>query len=57
MLKTIIKLRNIGLFMRGMPVPTDFDLLTLLCAVKGRGKSKLETLLRLRPWRCRETAG
>ena len=46
MLKKLIKFDNIGLLKDGMPAPADFDVVTLVYAENGRGKSTLANVLR-----------
>ena len=46
MLKKLIKFDNIGLLKDGMPAPADFDIVTLVYAENGRGKSTLANVLR-----------
>jgi len=46
MLRKLIKFDNIGLLRDGMPVPAEFDAVTLVYAENGRGKSTLANVLR-----------
>lgn len=46
MLKKLIKFDNIGLLRDGIPVPAEFDVVTLVYAENGRGKSTLANVLR-----------